>query len=86
VEALQIKCVAQKITHIMNEVLEGGYAPAEWTTAHIVGIPKKPGTVRKEEHRGISLMSCSVKLFNKVLLSRLQTVLDPFFRPEQNGF
>lgn len=86
VEALRIRCVAQKVAHVMNGVLEGGPAPAEWTTAHIVGIPKKPGTVRKEEHRGISLMSCSAKLFNKVLLSRLQTVLDPFLRPEQNGF
>ena len=70
--------MAREVMRVMNEVLEGGPAPDEWMTAHIVGIPKKPGTVRKEEHRGISLMSCTAKLFNKVLLTWLQPVLDPF--------
>jgi hypothetical protein len=54
--------------------------------AHIVGIPKKPGTTKLEEHRGICLMSCAAKLFNRLLLTRLQPVLDPFLRYEQNGF
>ena len=31
-------------------------------------------------------MSCAAKLFNKILLTRLQPVLDPFLRREQNGF
>uniref|UniRef100_A0A1I8H1X9 Reverse transcriptase domain-containing protein n=1 Tax=Macrostomum lignano TaxID=282301 RepID=A0A1I8H1X9_9PLAT len=34
----------------------------------------------------ISLMSCTAKLFNRVPQSRLQPVLDPFLRREQNGF
>jgi hypothetical protein len=69
----------------MNGDLAGGTAPREWTTAHIVAMPKKLGTTRKEEHRGISLMSCPAKLFNR-MLARLQPVLDPFLRCEQNGF
>ena len=86
VEALRITRVAAEVARVMNGVLAGGVAPIEWTTAHIVAIPKKPGTTRKEEHRGISLMSCAAKLFNRVLLARLQPVLDPFLRYEQNGF
>ena len=86
VEALRIPRVAQVVTRVMNSVLDGGAAPPEWTVAHIVGIPKKPGTTRKEEHRGISLMSCAAKLFNRLLLTRLQPVLDPYMRHEQNGF
>jgi hypothetical protein len=31
-------------------------------------------------------MSCAAKLFNRVLLSRVQCVLDPYLRYEQNGF
>lgn len=31
-------------------------------------------------------MSCAAKLFNRVLLARLQPVLDPYLRYEQNGF
>ena len=49
-------------------------------------MAKKPGTVKIEEHRGISLMSTAAKTFNKVLLRRLLPVLNPFLRPEQNGF
>lgn len=86
VEALRIHRVASEVTRGMNSVLETGVAPKEWTYAHIVAIPKKPGTRRKEEHRGISLMSCTAKLYNRLLLSRLQPVLDPYLRCEQNGF
>ena len=31
-------------------------------------------------------MSCAAKLFNRLLLKRLQSVLEPFLRPGQNGF
>lgn len=85
-EALRIPAVAQAVTRVMNSVLEGQTAPAEWRTANIVGVPKTPGTTRLEQHRGISMMSCAAKLLNKVLLQRLQPVLDPFLRSEQNGF
>jgi hypothetical protein len=86
IEALRIHCVASEVARVMNRVLSGEAAPNEWTLAHIVAIPKKPGTTRLEEHRGICLQSCAAKLFNRILLSRLQPVLDPYLRPEQNGF
>uniref|UniRef100_A0A1I8IEM9 Reverse transcriptase domain-containing protein n=8 Tax=cellular organisms TaxID=131567 RepID=A0A1I8IEM9_9PLAT len=105
-EALRIHFVATEVARVMNRVLSGEVAPNEWTTAHIVAIPKKPGTTKLEEHRGICLQSCAAKLFNRMLLSRgcnrdfgfrvaakinfgpslLQPVLDPYLRPEQNGF
>ena len=74
IEALRIHCVASEVTRVMNRMLSGEPAPNEWTTAHIVGIPKKPGTTKLEEHRGICLMSCAAKLFNRLLLTRLQPV------------
>uniref|UniRef100_A0A1I8HHG8 C-type lectin domain-containing protein n=1 Tax=Macrostomum lignano TaxID=282301 RepID=A0A1I8HHG8_9PLAT len=86
IEALRIHCVASGAARVMNRVLFGEEAPNEWTTAHIVAVPKKPGTTRLEEHRGICLQSCAAKLFNRMLLSRLQPVLDPYLRHEQNGF
>uniref|UniRef100_A0A1I8G0L1 VHS domain-containing protein n=1 Tax=Macrostomum lignano TaxID=282301 RepID=A0A1I8G0L1_9PLAT len=86
IEALRIHCVASEVARVMNRVLSGEMAPTEWTMAHIIAIPKKPGTTRLDEHRGICLQSCAAKLFNRMLLSRLQPVLDPYLRPEQNGF
>ena len=85
-EVLRIPSVAGKVLEIMNRVLDGGIPPEEWRKASIIPIPKKPGTTKIEEHRGISLMSCAAKLFNKVLLNRLQPIIDPFLRQEQNGF
>jgi exonuclease III len=86
VEALRVPVVAASVTPIMNTLLDGERAPAEWRKSVMVAIPKKPGTLKMEEHRGISLMSCTAKTFNKVLLRRVQPVLDPYLRSEQNGF
>ena len=85
-EALRIHRVATEIADAMNRVLAGDPAPGDWTLAHIVAIPKKPGSTKKEDHRGISMMSCAAKLFNRMLLNRLQPTLDPYLRTEQNGF
>uniref|UniRef100_A0A1I8I291 Reverse transcriptase domain-containing protein n=1 Tax=Macrostomum lignano TaxID=282301 RepID=A0A1I8I291_9PLAT len=85
-EVLRIHCVATEVARVMKRVLSGEVAPNEWTTAHIIAIPKKPGTTKLEEHRGICLQSCATKLFNRMLLLQLQPVLDPYLRPEQNRF
>ena len=85
-EAFRIPAVAQEAARIINQVLAGGTAPPEWTLAHIVAVPKKPGTTKVEEHRGISMLSCAAKLYNRLLLNRLLSVIDPFLRHEQNGF
>uniref|UniRef100_A0A1I8I2Y9 Reverse transcriptase domain-containing protein n=1 Tax=Macrostomum lignano TaxID=282301 RepID=A0A1I8I2Y9_9PLAT len=80
IEALRLHWVASEVASVMNRVLFGETAPNEWTTVHIVAIPKKPCTTRLEEHRGICLQSCAAKLFNRMLLSRLQPgdTLAPF--------
>jgi hypothetical protein len=71
----------------MNEVLERKVPPpVEWLTSNIIPIPKKGDLRLATNYRGISLMSTSAKLYNKVLLNRLQPVLDPVLLPIQNGF
>jgi sorting nexin-29 len=86
IESLRIPRIAMEVARIMNCVMDGSEAPREWRTAYIVGIPKKAGASRVEDLRGISLMSTAAKLFNRILLSRLQPVLEPYLRYEQNGF
>jgi hypothetical protein len=49
-------------------------------------MPKKPSTLKIEEHRSILLMSCAAQLFNRILLKLVQPVLDPVLCSEQNGF
>ena len=86
-EVLRIPRVASEVARLINNVmLDGEAAPPEWTMAYMVPIPKKAGSAKVEDYRGISLMSCAAKTYNKILLTRLQPVLDPFLRKEQNGF
>ena len=86
IEVLRIPSVCEKMLTIMNKVLNGAEPPEEWLTSQIVAIPKKIGAIRKEDYRGVALMSCIAKLYNKVLLKRIQPILDKHLRPEQNGF
>ena len=81
-KVLRIPRVAAEIVDEMNHVLAGNPVPPQWKTL----ASKKPGSTRKEDHRGISLMSCAIKIFNRLLLHRLLLALDPFLRSELNGF
>ena len=67
VEALRVRCVAVQVARVMNRMLAGDLAPSEWTFVHIVPIPKKLGTTRKEDDRGSSIMSCAAnRPFNRL--------------------
>ena len=37
-------------------------------------------------YRGIALSAIAAKIANKLILNRIQPVLDPLLRPNQNGF
>uniref|UniRef100_A0A1I8G3L1 CCHC-type domain-containing protein n=1 Tax=Macrostomum lignano TaxID=282301 RepID=A0A1I8G3L1_9PLAT len=83
-EALRIHCVATEVARVMNRVLFGEVAPNEWTTAHIVAIPKKPG---HHQARGASRHLPTVLRREAVQPhAAIAPVLDPYLRPEQNGF
>jgi hypothetical protein len=91
-DGIPVECfrVEQVILHMASEfnriLVSTEAAPSSWGTATIVPVPKKPGARSLELHRGISLMNIAPKLFNRLLLNRLQPVLDPLIRNEQNGF
>jgi hypothetical protein len=79
--------VAHHTARHMNKMLIGkSEVPECWTKSVIVPVPKKPGATSLDAHRGISLLNSAPKLFNRVILSRIQAQVDPCLRPEQNGF
>lgn len=60
--------------------------PTEWAEGHIVKLPKK-GDLRKcNNYRGITLLSVPSKIFNRVILNRLQEAVDKRLRDQQAGF
>jgi hypothetical protein len=87
VAALRLHPVAKALANIATGIMrQESPAPAEWLVAEIVPVPKKPNATSLDAHRGISLMSCAAKAFNKVLLRRIEPSIDPLLRTEQNGF
>jgi exonuclease III len=77
--------VLKHLLPIMNAVLSGESPPPEWLVANVVAIPKKGDLTEASNYRGISLMSTAAKLYNRVLLRRLQC-LDKHLLPNQCGF
>lgn len=77
------------ITYIFNAVLYTNNFPVQWKIAEIIMIPK-PGKAAEEitSYRPISLLPCLSKLFEKLLLKRLQPILinKKVIPPHQFGF
>jgi hypothetical protein len=84
--AIYKTAIQRKLLPIMNAALTGQEKPPEeWLTANIIAIPKKGDLTKAANYRGISLMSTAAKLYNRILLRRLQP-LDKLLLPIQSGF
>ena len=77
--------VTERLQVICNEVFNGGTPPAQWRRNEIIPIPKKR-TNQMTNFRGISLMSLSAKIFNRLLLNRIYDEVNLKLRPFQAGF
>ena len=59
--------------------------PSQWSQSILIPIPKK-GTSIPPNVRGISLNPIAAKIYNKMLLNRIQPHVDPLLTWTQNGF
>ena len=59
--------------------------PEQWSKSAIKPIPKKANAILSQ-HRGISLNTIAAKLYNKMLLNRIQPHIDPMISWTQAGF
>ncbi|CAK1540365.1 unnamed protein product [Leptosia nina] len=73
------------LTRLFNGAARTAHFPAPWKEARVITIPK-PGkdVLRAASYRPISLLSTQSKLFESLLLPRLNRCAEP--RPEQFGF
>jgi len=69
-----------------SEVYRTLTPPSQWTTSVIVPLPKKGDLSLMTNYRGISLLSISAKVYNKILLNRIRDQVDPILRSNQAGF
>ena len=73
------------ILSFCNQTL-GGHKPDQWSELHIIPLPKSGDLSLGKNYRGITLSSIVAKMFNRLILNRIQPEIDPHLRPNQNGF
>ena len=69
-----------------NNLIENGLKPEQWSTVDIIPLPKKVTLYVPGHYRGIGLSCLPAKFTNKMILNRIQPVLDQHLRQNQNGF
>ena len=78
--------IVNQVHIICKTVYEQCKAPSQWTTSLIIPLPKKGDLQQMTNYRGISLMSIAAKVYNRVLLNRIQKPIDMSLRKNQAGF
>ena len=53
---------------------------------NIIPVPKSGDLSNTNNYRGISLTCILAKLYNRMILNRIRSVIDPKLRMNQNGF
>jgi ribonuclease HI len=85
-EVLVIKDLEPILINILEQARITQSVPFEWLTSVMIPVHKKGNTDDCNNYRGIALMSITAKLYNRILLGRLQDVLESKLRINQNGF
>ena len=85
-ESLNLPELREELLEVLNAIYASGTVPDEWHLSALIPIPKKGDLSMRTNYRGIALMSIPAKLYNRILLSRICSVLNSHLRPNQNGF
>jgi hypothetical protein len=83
---LGAESLAPALHGIILEVLASGQAPSGWRRAAITAIHKKGDSGSTLNYRGIAIVDLCMKVFARVLLTRLEKHVDPLLLDCQHGF
>lgn len=75
-----------RLVQLFNEIYSTGVIPQEWLRSEFIPIPKKASAKRCDEYRLISLMSHILKLFLKIIHSRIFKKCEQDISQSQFGF
>ena len=73
------------LLYYCNEVYKGNVIQS-WTEGCILPFPKKGDIGKTSNYIGITLTSIAAKIYNALLLNRIQPEMEKFLRSNQNGF
>ena len=69
-----------------NKALSENDKPELWSLMNIIPVPKSGDLSNTNNYRGISLICIIVKIFNRMILNRIRSAINPKLRMNQNGF
>ena len=69
-----------------NDALVYNDKPELWSFMNIVPVPKSGDLSKTDNYRGISLICIIAKIYNRLILNRIRSVIDLKLRINQNGF
>jgi len=76
-----------KVLHtIFEHIWDTEQLPNEWSVGLIVKLPKKGDLSQCGNWRGIMLLSITSKIFCKIMLDRMNPMVEPRLRKQQAGF
>ena len=75
------------LASVMTDIISTARIPTTWIHAKVIAI-LKPGKCASDprSYRPIALLCCGFKLLERIVLSRLQPILDPHIPLDQAGF
>lgn len=76
----------EEIFQLIKSIYETGIMPSDFQVTKIVTIPKKPNTLKCEEHRTLSLISHASKIILKIIQNRIRTKVEESIGKDQYGF
>ena len=85
-EILKLNDLHPVLLDILNSAYSSKTVPLEWLVSVLIPVFKKGVSSDPNNYRGIALMCVCAKLYNRLLLERLRSVLDKYLRYNQNGF
>lgn len=74
------------ITELFNTIYSTGIIPTDWLSSKFITLPKKPNAKQCSDHRTISLMSHTLKIFLKIIHNRIRKKLEDELGDTQFGF
>ena len=74
------------VLEFANDLLLLQTKPDQWSENNLIPTPKSGNLCLVDNYRGISLSQMSLKIVNRLILNRIQPVLDPLLRNNQNGY
>ena len=80
-------CDIDDITlEICNRAMMKNSKPDIWSLSNIIPVPKSGDLSKPDNYRGISLTCVIAKIYNRMILNRIRSAIDPGLRTNQNGF